>query len=269
MEETRDVLRDAFYRVLNQDASFAANLAELHRRFPGLRWLSQVDALPADADAALGTFVIDRRWLPRGARYDMLASLDLATEQKAAPELRAHRTNIEVAGAPPAREPIAYDPIAESAQDFIARARRHVADVDSDWKAAGRKPIHPKHKSGTILRREALRLYRRRVLMWTDERAADQECTETGEYVDPETVRTSVRRWSRILGIVGHGEQSLRARMRQSGHKGPMPMACQFCRTRNLAPDAWCITYSIGQDPDPVVAICERCAERIAKVVTS
>lgn len=268
MEETRDVLLGAFYRVLNQDAALVVTLAEMHGRFPGLRW--QEGRLPADAEAAISVFIKERPWLPRGALHDMFGSLDIATEQKAAPELRVHRIPVVVTGAPPPHEPIAYDPLTESPQDFLARAKRHVRETEAQWKALGRKPIHVKHRSQAVLSREAHRVYRRAVLGWNIERIADEEQGETGDFVDPETVRTSIRRWSRILGIKRRGEVNQQGRMRQTIDKGPMPLACQGCRTRNMAPDARYITYrSKDQDAVPLLTICEGCATNIARLVTS
>lgn len=260
--EPRDIFLGAFYQALNEDAMFAASLAELHRRFPDARW--QDAAVPPDA--ALVAFIIDRPWLPRGVVHDLRASLDAASAQRAAPQLRVHRLTA-VVGAPATRAAIAYDPLAESADAFMARAALHIAAMNGAMKSAGWKPLHPKLRSGPVLRREALRLYRHAVLKWTWDAIADEEGQEVGAFVAPETVRTSVRRWARILGMKKLGDTSLLHRMHRTYQPGPMPLACLLCRTRNLAPDAQYFAASMDSNPTPVVVICESCVLRLGDFV--
>ena len=141
--------------------------------------------------------------------------------------------------------------------------KEHAAAMDTAWNAAGWQPIHPKHKSDTVLRREALRLHRRAVLAWSWEAIATEEEREVGDFVDPETVRTSVRRWSRALGVKKTGEANFRERLHLAAHTGPMLLACQFCRTRDMAPDACSVTWTMDSDPRPVIVICQRCVAKL------
>jgi integrase len=72
-----------------------------------------------------------------------------------------------------------------------------------------------------VLRREAFRLYRRQVLGRKYDEIADDESKETGEYVDPDTVRTSVRRWSRVLGVARRRSATRDPRVHLSAHDPP------------------------------------------------
>jgi hypothetical protein len=215
--EHRDRLLAEYYAVLDADPEIGADLRLLRERHPLAYpevgpgkswteaerkleplpdpWTSQDRWVPEEARAAILSFC--ERWgLPLYTR-DVLHAVIFAKSGQ--PRLAIY-LRTAVGSAPPPRDPIVYDPLTESPQDFLARARRHVEGTEVQWKAAGWTRIHPKHKNEAVLRRLALRLYRW-ALGWKYERIADEEETETGEYVDPETVRSSVREWSRNLAV--------------------------------------------------------------------
>lgn len=186
---------DAYYAVLSEDETFTEELRGLGDEFD----FSQA---PGDsARAALAAF--RRAWqLPVGAIEDARLTLRVARVRGVLPRIRLWICTHAGRRPPAAPRAISFDPSERSPDEFLSEARQLIREEEANWEREGWRPRHRVEASETALRREARRLYRRSVLRWTWERIAEAEQQETGvAWVDPETIRTSVRRWARALSI--------------------------------------------------------------------
>lgn len=234
--ERADLMRDAYYRQLNEHRSFRTALEEQRKdlalRFPadarrskrrrGDEEEPQIDGpwrpedawLSKKARAALVSFAESWR-LPSLGNLDVLKGLRLATADAPpkivadhAPKIGAAPWAFIQADQPPSfiYDPVAWTP-AEAQHKARAAAeavyRQMVDQIESahkDWRAQGRRPLPPRTRSRSDLEEGARRLFQRAVLGWNWKEIADDAAGRKRAY-DEATVAESVRRWAQDLGV--------------------------------------------------------------------
>lgn len=236
--EQEELMRDAYYRQLNEHGPFTAALAELRTRL-ALRFPSgtkrhehdeeepQVDGpwrpedawLPKKARAQLVAFV-DRWRLPSLGNLDVLKSLRLSPPSGPmqicadhSPKIGASPHAFIQADQPPSfiYDPVVWTPAeaqlqARAAGDAVYRQMsEQIERANREWRAQGKKPLPPRSRSRGDLNEGARRLFQRVVLRWTWKRIADDVAARSTARVpratDPSAIAEGVKRWARQLGV--------------------------------------------------------------------